>query len=165
MIPPAFDILSDNPVESREDVIETLRNLYELPRPYTLNVFSLRVFEKTQLWHWFAEHPEAADPREASSYLDTRPTLANVLLYLLGTARPPRAMFEWLLGRVRGTSEPQEAWPTLLLLARAACLARRGMSHLRRLDFTTLGGIPAEAAWRLGLVRPDRGRTTRPGSA
>jgi radical SAM superfamily enzyme YgiQ (UPF0313 family) len=49
MIPPAYDIILDNPVETKEDVRETLRLLYDLPRPYTLNLFSLRSVPNTEL--------------------------------------------------------------------------------------------------------------------
>ena len=36
MIPPAFDIILDNPVETMDDNRATLDLLYEMPRPYTL---------------------------------------------------------------------------------------------------------------------------------
>src|SRR5262249_39136011 len=49
MIPPNYDIIVDNPIETEEDVKTNLRFLYELARPYTLNVFSLRVIPNTVL--------------------------------------------------------------------------------------------------------------------
>ncbi|MFH1450803.1 MAG: radical SAM protein, partial [archaeon] len=57
MIPPAFDIISDNPWETREDIIQTLKFLYELKRPYTLTVLSLRLFPNTKLWDYCSSDP------------------------------------------------------------------------------------------------------------
>ena len=49
MIPPDYDIILDNPVETREDVVDNLNLLYDLPRPFTLNVYSLRTIPNTEL--------------------------------------------------------------------------------------------------------------------
>ena len=48
-IPPAYDIITDNPVETRQDVVDTLELLYTMPRPYTLNIFALKVIPNTGL--------------------------------------------------------------------------------------------------------------------
>src|SRR5262249_10007490 len=40
MIPPAFDIILDNPIETVEDNHATLDLIYTMPRPFTLNIFS-----------------------------------------------------------------------------------------------------------------------------
>jgi coproporphyrinogen III oxidase-like Fe-S oxidoreductase len=49
MIPPAYDIILDNPVEAKEDVVENIEFLHKLPRPFTLNIFSLRAIPNTEL--------------------------------------------------------------------------------------------------------------------
>jgi anaerobic magnesium-protoporphyrin IX monomethyl ester cyclase len=152
MIPPAYDVISDNPVEDRVDVVETIRFLSDLERPFTLTVFSLRAFEKTRLWDYFRENLPVDTRVVDSSYLDTRPSMANVLLHLLAAGRPPRRLVELLLGRVRGFQEEQELYPRLHLLAKSLRLFRRGLSHLRRADFTTIGGRIAYAMWKLGIA-------------
>src|SRR4028119_1155619 len=48
-IPPAYDIIMDNPVETRDDVKATLQLLYEMDRPYTLFIYSLKVIPNTGL--------------------------------------------------------------------------------------------------------------------
>ena len=151
MIPPAYDIISDNPVESRHDLLQTLENLYNLPRPYTLTLFSLRAFEKTQLWEYFAKNPHR-NAGMGTSYLHTRKTMVNVLLYLLGAGKPPETLFRLLLRRVQGGEDQQKQYPLLHLLAKLVWLTRRGFSHLRKCDFTTLGGRPAYLLWKLGLI-------------
>ena len=44
-----YDMIHDNPYETREDKIETLNLLLQLARPYEMNFFSLIWFPKTQL--------------------------------------------------------------------------------------------------------------------
>ena len=48
-IPPAYDIIVDNPIETRENVVETLELLYKIDRPYTLFIYSLKVIPNTDL--------------------------------------------------------------------------------------------------------------------
>ena len=48
-IPPAYDIITDNPVETRDDIRETLQLLYDMQRPYTLFIYSLKVIPNTEL--------------------------------------------------------------------------------------------------------------------
>ena len=49
MIPPAYDIIVDIPVEEKDDVEQTIRLVHEMPRPFTLSVFSLRLIPGTDL--------------------------------------------------------------------------------------------------------------------
>ena len=48
-IPPAYDIITDNPVETRDDIRQTLQLLYDMQRPYTLFIYSLKVIPNTEL--------------------------------------------------------------------------------------------------------------------
>lgn len=153
MIPPAYDIISDNPIETRQDIIQNLRLLYNLARPYTLTVFSLRVFPKTQLYEYFQQHPSIDIRFQTSSYLDTRQTLTNILIYLLATFKPPKIVFNFLLGHVKGYQEAQYLHHTAYWLIKSFYLTVRGISHLKRLDFTTLVGPFGYYLWKLGIIR------------
>lgn len=46
---PFYDFIIDNPYESKEDVLETLRMINRFPHPYHLNVFSLIFLPGTEL--------------------------------------------------------------------------------------------------------------------
>jgi radical SAM superfamily enzyme YgiQ (UPF0313 family) len=149
MIPPAYDIISDNPIETKEDIIQTLKFLYELERPFTLTLFSLRIFPKTRLCNYFQTHPEIDITKNLSSYLDTRKTMTNIILYILAIFRPPRAVFSYLLNYVKGTSEQQKEYPTFYFLIKNSYLLSRAIDHIRKLDFTVIVGKWTYYIWKL----------------
>jgi radical SAM superfamily enzyme YgiQ (UPF0313 family) len=151
-IPPAYDIIMDNPVETREDVVATLELLYRMARPYWLFVYSLKVIPNTGLAEAMKQRGidlEAID----DSYLIVPPRAANLLLYLLVLWRPPRWLWERLLGRVRASSEPQPLYPRIGMLLRTLYLTRRVLWHLRVMDLSITPGKTSHWLWRLGLVR------------
>lgn len=150
-IPPVYDIIMDNPIETREDVIATLELLYTLARPYTLLIYSLKVIPNTGLAE--AMKARGLDLDEIDdSYLIVPPRVANLLLYLLVLWRPPRWLWDRLLTRVRASSEPQKLYPRLGLVLRALYLAKRVLGHVRVMDFSITPGKTSYLFWRLGLV-------------
>ena len=48
-ITPHYDIILDNPYETREDMQQSIKMLLKLPRPFNLNLYSLVSFPKTEL--------------------------------------------------------------------------------------------------------------------
>ncbi len=153
MMPPSYDIISDNPIEERDDIIQTLRFLYGLERPYTLTLFSLRVFPNTKLWEYFQRHPEKDIRFNSSSYLETKKNFINMLYYLLTVAKPPKWLFEWFLRRI-GADTSQNSYNFLVLhfIAKGMYLISRGLAHLWKRDSTTIGGQWAYYLWKMGLV-------------
>jgi radical SAM superfamily enzyme YgiQ (UPF0313 family) len=151
-INPSYDIIVDNPVETRQDVIDTLELVYRLARPFTLNIFSLRVIPNTVLEKQMSE--AGIDIEEINqNYTSLRPTWANVLLYVLMLWRPPRKWFDRMLRRVRAYSEPQPDYNLLIALVRIPWLIQQGLRHLRFLEFSVITGAPGYILWRLGIVK------------
>lgn len=151
-INPSYDIIVDNPVETRQDVIDTLELVYRLARPFTLNIFSLRVIPNTVLEKQMSE--AGIDIEEINqNYTSLRPTWANVLLYVLMLWRPPRKWFDRMLKRVRAYSEPQHDYNLLIALVRIPWLIQQGLRHMRFLEFSVITGAPGYILWRLGIVK------------
>lgn len=151
-INPAFDIIVDNPIETRQDVVDTLELVWRLPRPFTLNIFSLRVIPNTVLEKQMKENGIDLEQINAN-YTSLRPTFANVILYILLTWRIPRSWFEKLLPKVRAYSEPQKSYPFLIRLVRVPWLIKQGLRHLRFGEFSVITGYSGYVLWRTGILK------------
>ncbi|MBT3793183.1 MAG: B12-binding domain-containing radical SAM protein [Rhodospirillales bacterium] len=156
MIPPTYDLILDNPVENREDVLESLRFIYDMPRPFTLNIFSLRLMPNTELANQLKALDITHPTIEELSYTLVKPSFANILVYAIDIVRPPRKFFEFLLKYVKPYSEPQGEYPTALFLIRTLYMVKRGLNHLRFLDFSYFPGfMGAIGYWfaKAGILR------------
>jgi anaerobic magnesium-protoporphyrin IX monomethyl ester cyclase len=151
MIPPAYDIILDNPVETRQDVLDNLEFLFALARPYTLNIYSLRAIPNTQLEKQMRERNINIDQISAN-YTHNAPTMANCLVYLLATCRVPRWLFDFMARRAQPLTTPQPLYPRLNLAFRLLYLSRRALNHLRFMDFSVLAGPSGYWLWRTGLL-------------
>jgi len=150
-LPPLYDIIVDNPVETRQDVRDTLELLYEMPRPFNLLILSLKVIPNTDLEQ--ALKDRGIDLEQiGAGYLVIPPRAANLLLYLLNVVKPPRWLWNLLLRRVRASTEPQPLYPRLGLALRTAHLSKRALGHARRMDFSITPGWIGYWFWRAGLV-------------
>jgi radical SAM superfamily enzyme YgiQ (UPF0313 family) len=150
-IPPAYDIIMDNPIETRQDVVDTLELLYTMPRPYTLLIYSLKVIPNTELAK--SMEAEGIDLEEiSSSYLWIPPRAANLLLYLIALWRPPRWLWTRLLRYAQASSTQQPEYPRLGMVLRTLYLTKRVLTHLRQLDFSIIPGRTGYLVWRSGLI-------------
>ena len=156
MIPPAYDIIVDIPVEAKEDVEKTIRLVHEMPRPFTLSVFSLRLIPGTELEKQIKEALERGELEMEGidkNYHAVAPTWANALLYLAAAVRLPDWLFERLLKKALPSHEPQKKVPGVLFLCRGILFVKRGLSHLRFMDFSVLPGRWGYFFWKIGLVQ------------
>ena len=158
-IPPAYDIITDNPVETAQDIRDTLQLLYDMERPYTLFIYSLKVIPNTQLEKAMKERGIDLDEIDAT-FMSIPPRVYNLLLYTLCLWRPPEWLWKQLLKRVQASTEPQKEYPRLGTFLRGAYLSRRALSHLRKLDFSAIPGRTGFWFWRLGLIGLWRKRFT-----
>src|SRR5438067_2658945 len=150
-INPSYDMIVDNPVETREDVVATLELVWRMARPFTLNIFSLRVIPNTTLEKQMLEG--GFDVEQINeNYTALRPTWANVLLYVLMVWKPPRTMFERWLTKVRAYNEPQASYPLLISLVRIPWLIQQGLRHLKFGEFSVITGYPGYILWRTGIL-------------
>ncbi len=151
MIPPNYDIILDNPIETEEDVRTNLRFLHKLARPYTLNIFSLRVIPNTVLARQMEARNVSIDSISAN-FVSVTPTLANCLVFLLSVA----PLSDWFFKRMLEKSHPvlsePKLYPRLLILCRFLYLCRRAVDHLRFMDFSTIVGRSGLILWKLGVI-------------
>ena len=152
MIPPTYDMILDNPVETREDVIEALQFVYDMARPYNLNIFSLRLMPNTELVHQLEALDISLPTIEEKNYTLVTPTIANIMFFLIDIVRPPRKFFKYMLKYVKPYSEPQTHYPIMLFLVRSLYLVKRGFNHLRFLEFSYFPGIMGEIGYRLAKL-------------
>jgi radical SAM superfamily enzyme YgiQ (UPF0313 family) len=150
-LPPAYDLIVDNPVETRQDVIDTLELIYEMPRPFTLFIYSLKVIPNTELARLMDERGVELDEID-SSFFVIPPRVGNLLLYVLCLWKPPRAVWDRLLKRVRASTEEQPVYPRLGLVLRTLYHAHRALWHFARMDFSIFPGWTGYAFWRVGAV-------------
>lgn len=130
MMSPRYDIICDNPVETREDIISSLRFYNTLRRPFLFNIFSLRVFPGTKLTYYFKENNiKCAE----SFYFKIRPTFSNVILYLIACVKIPNWILEKLLPKVKGYEEEQKEYPVLLKILSRLFYYKYFINHFNRL--------------------------------
>lgn len=150
-IPPAYDIIVDNPIETAEDVKDTLRMIYRLARPYILYIYSLRIIPNTTLEQQMKELGVKVEDINAYYHV-LNPTLANCLLYLFTFYRPSERVFRYLLTFVRPFKDSPPKHRLLMLTLRFIYLLKKGYDHFRFMDFSIIPGRTGYLLWRVGLI-------------
>ena len=152
MIPPAYDIILDNPVENNQDVLDTLDLLYNMPRPFTLNIYSLRVIKNSVLEKQLLERKLKAEDI-AANYAHHAPTMANILVYLVAICKLPRSLFEYFKKHVKPYHQKQPEFRLLLILVRFLWMLKRTIDHVRFMDFSVIPGRIGWYFWKLGIIK------------
>lgn len=152
MVPPGYDIIVDNPIETREEIIETLDLLYNLPRPYMLNIFTLRVIPNTELAQEFSKLGILHPGIESTDFTSITPTISNVMIYMLTVFKPPIGVYNFLLKYVRESSRQQPKYPLALHFFRLISLFKIVLSRMRFMEFPGLPGKINFLIWKLGIT-------------
>ena len=143
MIAPDYDLIIDNPIETRQDVIDTLNMVYNLRRPFNLNIFALRAIPNTELANDLMQR--GVDIKDIKiSYLIAVPTFANCMVYLLTVFRPPKRIFNYLLQHAKPFTEEQTLFPMVFFFSRALWMLKRAYYHVKFLDFSV---FPGRVGW------------------
>ncbi len=127
-----------------------------MPRPYTLNIFSLRVLPNTELLNQFEASNTGYMSINEKSYTLVKPTFANILIYLIDIYKLPKMIFEFLLKYAQPFGEKQREFPITLVVIRAVYMAKRGWRHMGFLDFSNFPGFIGKIGflfWKLGVIK------------
>ena len=100
MIAPNYDIILDNPVETTEDTRATVDMLYEMPRPFALNIFSLRIIPNTQMAKDLEEKGIKIPEIDADYFTGYHHTMGNVLIFMLCFFKIPKWLYKILRNKV-----------------------------------------------------------------
>ena len=152
MIPPSYDIILENPVENADDTKATIDMIYEMPRPFTLNVYALRVIPNTIMAKQIEDRGLKVPPIDKNYYVDYRRTLGNILVFALTIWKIPRWLYKILRKRVYPVQDKQPSYPILFWIVRMIYLAKRAFNHLRFMDFSLLPGKVGHILWKLGVI-------------
>lgn len=151
MMPPWYDMIFDNPIETTDDVIATLRLLNEMPRPFLLHIFSLRYIPNTELGRQLASLNTEVEGID-KNYTHVKPIFANVLMYCVYLVRVPSPIFEYLLKFAKPYRESAHIYGHLISLLVILTMAKRLYYHLRWFDFSVVLGSLGWALKRWGLL-------------
>lgn len=154
MVPPAYDMIVDNPWETEEDNLETLRLLLEMAGPFEIIMFSLTFYPGTELYERAKREGILQNEVEQvyrQHFLINRRSYTNGLLKLVQTQRAPRWLLKLLLGeRLRRRNW---VWLPYLLYSFYSALGylQAGLRALFRGDWAAF-----RRAFRAHFVGPDR---------
>jgi anaerobic magnesium-protoporphyrin IX monomethyl ester cyclase len=84
MLPPIYDVITDNPYEETQDQLETLELLQRIPPPYKLLMFSLVFYPGTALYKRARADGLIKDEGEEiynRNYFKLQPTFYNLVIY------------------------------------------------------------------------------------
>ena len=153
MIPPAYDIILENPVETEEDTRATVDMLYEMPKPFTLNIFSLRKIPNTQMAKDLEKRGLKISEIDADYFTGYHRTMGNALVFALTVWKIPLWLYKILRNKIYPTHIKQKYYPILFTLCRTTYYLKRGFDHLRFMDFSFLPGKLGYFLWKFGIIR------------
>ena len=150
---PNYDLILDNPWETKEDVLKTISLLKELAAPFSLNLFSLSFFPGTSLYAKAINENIINDKTKLDHYLNYKPTYLNLVIALFGLVKVPGWLLKILLSeRFVNT---KRTFPILHRIIFNLILYRRGLSSLATRDYSM---FPPRLQIFLCAVLPPRAR-------
>ena len=152
MIPPAYDIILENPVEKPEDTRATLDLIYGMPRPFTLNTYALRIIPNTQLAKDLEKTEHKVPSIKKNNNYDYRPTLGNLLIFTLTFWKMPSWLYKILRNKVLPVHYEQPNYKISFVLVRSCYFIKRGIDHIRFMDFSVFSGKVGYYLWKFGVI-------------
>jgi radical SAM superfamily enzyme YgiQ (UPF0313 family) len=164
LLSPDYHVIIDNPWETDDDTMDTVRLLYQIPKPYGLCISSLVFFPLTELYNKAVEEKvvenEMNEIYRKPFYLPPRRTYANFLIYLFTFQRFPKFLIGFLMNDriVKRLSGMKLGFLLGIFysIGETARLAAKGITALRRGDFWRITGYLRGVLLRDPLVAMGR---------
>ena len=153
MIPPAYDIILENPIETPEDTRATVDLIYEMPRPFTLNIYALRIIPNTSLAKEVEKRGLVVPPIDADYQTGHYRTMGNILVFFLTVFKMPQWLYKYLRNKIYPVHTKQPHYPILFTSVRVAYLMKRAINHLRFMDFSVIPGKTGYFLWKFGVIK------------
>lgn len=102
LYPPSYDFLLDVPGETDNDIIDSLRFISDIPKPYRLQPFELIPYPGTEIYRLAKEKGLIEDEHRQiynRSYTMRKATYLNLLFALCRTGRFPHLLLKILISR------------------------------------------------------------------
>jgi radical SAM superfamily enzyme YgiQ (UPF0313 family) len=140
--PPFYDFLVDNPFESFQDQIDTLKFITQLPLYSRLNLFSLVMFPGTELFNKATNEKKlngiSTQAYRKQTYIFSKKSLINFLFYVAGYSSFTRRLLPFILKEkylkqlVR--MEPSGIYQILYFFLESFTLTKKGLKALAHGD-------------------------------
>ena len=153
MIAPNYDIILENPIEKVEDTRATVDMLYEMPRPYTLNIYALRIIPNTAMAKDIKDRGVKVPPIDKNYFIDYHRTMGNCLVFILTFWKIPRWLYKIFLNKVYPVQTEQKYYPVLFRISRSIYYFKRSFDHIRFMDFSVLPGKVGYILWKFGIIK------------
>lgn len=148
LLPPDYHVILNNPWETEEDVMESVRLLHKIPRPYGLAISSLVLYPGTELYEKAMREgrirDEVKDVFQRPFYIPPR-KYAEFLVYLFTLPGMPKWIMTFLLkDSVAGflsNTLPCHVWRVGYAVGEALRLVLKGFQSIRARDWQRLGGF------------------------
>lgn len=87
---PLYDFIIDNPYETPDDIVENIRFMLQIPRPFHINLFSLAFFPGTELYNKAREsgQVENCDATYVKAWLTYQKRYLNLVMQLFNYRAP-----------------------------------------------------------------------------
>ena len=135
MVPTCYEIITDNPFETKEQLYETIDFLDEIPGPFTISLFSLCLMPGTSLSRTIKDKKLLEEHIVKEYLFSYRPTAINILISVFAVFKPPHFIVNLLKRLIRGREE--KLYPSTKNLFYKLHVFRRAIDQIRFKDFST----------------------------
>ena len=138
LLPPDYHVIIDSPWEDNSDLLDTVKLLLEISKPFGLAISSLIFFPETELYHRAIAdgfiHDELKEIARKPFYVAPQKSYPHFLLYLMTFQHIPKSIFKILMNdRILRFFERNQLSPLFRLayIAGEGCrLIHKGMTAL-----------------------------------